>query len=882
VPPGKEEGAGGQLDDAPSRQESSARELDEALARARPTEGAGLRVIHARLTHALFGSGPLAELGRFRVLERLGEGGMGVVYAAYDPELDRGVALKVVRIVGDRDQALAESKALARLSHPHVVPIYDVGVDGDLVYIAMELVRGETLRAWQRGRPAREVLDAYRQAGEALAAAHAAGLVHRDFKPDNAIVGRDGRLRVVDFGLACEVAVDSAHAGAAVAGTPRYMAPEQARGAPVTTAADQYSFCAALEEALTPEAAGPLPRWLIPILQRGRAADPADRFPSMSDLLRALARDPARLRRWRFGLALSLALGAVAFLAGRATLGGDTDECGGGRALLESTWPSPDREGAMARLTRLGQYGRQLAPRLRSAIDEHARRWLHEHRAACLADRRGVDSRATTERRMMCVDGSRSALAEVADLVSRAGPAQLPDLPLAVHALPDPTSCGDRAALASTVEPPPLALAAEVGAIRGRLERARVQIAAGRLQEAADLAGRLADQARRIAYRPALAEALLVRGHAALIMQRRDEAIVALQEATALAWEVGADDLAIEAWARRAWLEGTGGSASALEGLEVVEAIARRTRSARFARALLYNNAGSVELAYDRRARARSWFERAVAESRGVTGPGAIELITARSNLALVTEDRRDQDAQLAEVVSDLVRLLAPDHPQVLWAQEMRANTSVQNLSAAATLLDRTCEALDAQPALAAHVVRCWAELGMVRKDLGDDPGAVLAMERADRRLAAAPSMAEVRPYLLLWRGDARAALAGFEGALAALPSAGEESWFPHFRRAEVQVGLGRALRATGDLRGARTTLENAVAELAPIAERHPSSLIERRLGRARIELAQVLADVRASDTAVAEAARAGVAWLREVGGQDAEIAFLQRLAGRR
>jgi eukaryotic-like serine/threonine-protein kinase len=861
--------------------ESSAAALDEVLARARPSEAAGLRLVHARLAHALFGAGPLGDLGRFRVLERLGEGGMGVVYAAYDPDLDRGVALKVVRVAGDRDAALAESKALARLSHPHVVPIYDVGLDGDHVYIAMELVRGETLRAWQNGRSARDVLDAYRQAGQALEAAHAAGLVHRDFKPDNAIVGRDGRLRVVDFGLACEAAIDGAAEGAVIAGTPRYMAPEQARGAPVTTAADQYSFCVALGEALTPESSSPLPRWLIPVLQRGLADDPADRYPSMSDLLRALARDPARVRRWRLGLALSLALGVGAFF-GRATLGGDTDECSGGQASLESTWPAADREAAIARLTQLGTYGRSLAPRLRSAIHDHARRWLHEHRAACLADRSGVESRATIERRMMCLGWSRSALAEVASLVARAVPAELPDLALAVRALPDPQSCAYRAGLATMVEPPPLAVAARVGEIRGQLERARIQIAAGRPDEAAGLADRLIEQARRIAYRPMLAEALLVRGHAGLVMQRRDDAIAALREATVLAWEVGADDVGVEAWARRAWLEGTTGSAVALDGLEVVEAIARRAQSARFARALLYNNVGSVELAYDRQAQARSWFERAVAESRRVIGPGAIELITARNNLALVTKDRLTQDAQLAEIASDLVRLLGPDHPQVLWAQIMRATTSVQDLSVAAALLSRTCEALDAQPALAAQVVRCWAELGMVRRDLGDDPGAVFAMERANRQLAAAPPMVEVHPYFLLWSGDARAAVSAFKRALKGLPSATDEPWFQRFRRSEVELGLGRALRATGDVREARTALENAVAALGPIVERHPSSLIERRLGRAHVELAQVLADVRASDRAVATAAMSGVAWLRAVGGQDAEIGLLQRLVDRK
>ena len=185
---------------------------------------------------------------------------------------------------------------MARLSHPNVVPIFDVGFSGEHLYIVMERVLGQTLRQWVKGHSRREIVRAYTQAGMALAAAHAAGLVHRDFKPDNAIMGTDGRVRVVDFGLACEASdpdrPDSEPRAAG--GTPRYMAPEQQFAGAITAAADQYGYCASLAEALTENRgsvkSSSLPRWLQAVIDRGRAVDPSDRFPSMNELLAALAR----------------------------------------------------------------------------------------------------------------------------------------------------------------------------------------------------------------------------------------------------------------------------------------------------------------------------------------------------------------------------------------------------------------------------------------------------------------------------------------------------------------------------------------------------------------------------------------------------------------
>ena len=226
----------------------------------------------SRLKDRLFGKEEAVKLGRYQLLEIVGSGGMGVVWGAWDPELDRRVAIKLVKpsMAAARERMLVEGQALAKLSHPNVVPVYDVGTLDEQVYLVMEWVRGASLRVFAlKTRTVGEIVGAYRQAGEGLAAAHAAGLVHRDFKPENAIRGDDGRVRVLDFGLARNETVATG-----LAGTPKYMAPEQRAAGTVSAAADQYAFCVSLREALTTGKSAPVPRWIDAILTRGTQNDP--------------------------------------------------------------------------------------------------------------------------------------------------------------------------------------------------------------------------------------------------------------------------------------------------------------------------------------------------------------------------------------------------------------------------------------------------------------------------------------------------------------------------------------------------------------------------------------------------------------------------------
>lgn len=277
--------------------------------------------------------GPLApgvELGRYRIVRPLGAGAAGAVYEAHDPQLDRRVAVKVLRRGVARGPGAdtrqgwrriqREGRALARLSHPNLLAVHDVGVQDGLFYLVLELCEGATLAEWLRGdqRTLSEILERFREAGAGLAAGHAAGVVHGDFKPANVLIDGAGRARVGDFGLA-RVGELRSPPGAPT-GTPGFMAPEVEAGAPPEAASDQYSFCRALASAL--EGRTGVPRRIRRALVRGMAARPADRFASMEALLAAI--EPRLAMRQvvilAAGAAVVLGLFAVALLRAR---GGD-------------------------------------------------------------------------------------------------------------------------------------------------------------------------------------------------------------------------------------------------------------------------------------------------------------------------------------------------------------------------------------------------------------------------------------------------------------------------------------------------------------------------------------------------------------------------------
>ncbi|MFN0251534.1 MAG: protein kinase domain-containing protein [Kofleriaceae bacterium] len=289
---------------------------------------------------------------RYVLRDRLGEGGMGVVWSARDTRLERDVAVKLLhdRFLGDdhQQQLAREARVMARLSHPNVVAVYDVGVQGGRTFVAMEWVRGASLSEWLTvERTWRGVVDVFRGIADGLAAAHAAGILHRDIKPSNILMGEDGRPRISDFGVAHSAVVGALDPAAPLVattkgliGSPAYMSLERISGEPADTRGDQFSFCVTLYEALhgrrpfeaetiggiiaaiargAPPPIRSVPPWLHALVARGLAADPADRFPSMIALAAAL-RGPRSNRVWIAALgsaALTLTVVAVGWrLAG--------------------------------------------------------------------------------------------------------------------------------------------------------------------------------------------------------------------------------------------------------------------------------------------------------------------------------------------------------------------------------------------------------------------------------------------------------------------------------------------------------------------------------------------------------------------------------------
>lgn len=493
---------------------------------------------------------PGNSLGRYVILRQLAAGGMSVVYVAYDPELNRQVALKVMRPGGPEgdvaasERLLREAQAMARLSHVNVVHVYDVGVVDQRVYMAMEYVRGETLEEWLGSavRSWREIIRVLVRAGRGLAAAHAAGLVHLDFKPRNVLVGDDGEIRVVDFGLARPPrSMDSAGGElqpkeadsevlrdlmttsgrfiepitqyGLVMGTPGYMAAEQLAGEGADARSDQFAFCVTAWVALydgrpfagsttrelnhavmigkldTPQDVRNVPIRIRRLLERGLNNDPDARHPALDELLDQLqAGQTHPLRKGVLALGVLSLVGAAGY--GFARTGSEGVKCEGGQELLDGAWDAETRAAVDAAIrSDSRRFAADVAVAVTRSLDRWTADWTQMHRDSCQATHvRGEQSTELLDLRTRCLRRHLSELRALTSTLLDADATTVEHATEAVARLAPVDECGNRQGLETTMRPPPADQEAQVEATFDRMAQALAKQGAGKYAEALVLA----------------------------------------------------------------------------------------------------------------------------------------------------------------------------------------------------------------------------------------------------------------------------------------------------------------------------------------------------------------------------------------------------------
>jgi serine/threonine-protein kinase len=667
------------------------------------------------------------------VLETLGQGGMGIVYAAYDPELDRKVAVKLLREHPHDDDGAAyehakqarlarEAKAMARLSHPNVVAVYDVGTHEGRTFVAMELVPGQTLRAWLKSsRSWHEKVEMFVAAGRGLAAAHAAGIVHRDFKPDNVLVGEDGRPRVADFGLAFptggrteKLSADAAIAGYDVAsassstssivttwdrralvGTPRYMSPEQILGEGADAGADQFAFAVSLWEALygaSPFAgqdaltvlanirggnldapkARDVPGWLRAVLARGLAAKAADRYTSMDALIDALERDPARARRRWLAAAGAVATCALVWVAAARTAPRPPDPCAHPEDELRGAWDDTVKGRVAAAFGATGRpYAADTTARVDALLDRYAASWAAMRGAVCVASRDATQSRDIVTLRDACLDRRHGQLAALTALLAEKPDPDVLDkaVPAAAGLLPV-DYCADTEALLARVRPPEdPAVRAAVAALQPRVDRLEALYTGGKYKEGIAASEPLLSEAAALPYPPLRAQVAWWEGQFRERSGDYEGAKAMLRDAASLAADGHDDVLAAQAWGRVYYVLGERqrrfDEASAID--EVAPTLLARARDDR-ARVAWLTSEGVVLWRMTKLQEANAKEEEALAYAEKIVGPDHPSLATVLNNLGNVRRDMNDLPGALAvheRALAIREKALGPEHPAV-------------------------------------------------------------------------------------------------------------------------------------------------------------------------------------------------------------------------
>lgn len=705
------------------------------------TVGLGAPTDDASVTEPLK---PGTEIDRYILGEPIGTGGMGIVYEARDPRLGRTVALKLL-ILGDREsrlhraqeRMLREAKALAQLSHPNVVAVHDVGTYADPrsrragqgVFIAMEHVQGESLHVWQKAddRSLDELLKVYVAAGEGLHAAHKAGLVHRDFKPHNVIVGDDGRARVIDFGLARTIeqptsltsgtshgdavsvdesstdeetrgggpltstGVEVTRAGT-ILGTPRYMSPEQHLGEPANASSDQYSFCVALYEAAcgTPPFRGQthrqvframrsgqlsdpqrrVPAWLLRTLKRGLALPPEQRFRDMDALLAVIRRHQEhRFRRTTYALAFAAVASAAFFTLTRT---GPLEKCQA-RADHVTSVVAQAQKRLLGRLDNMpGTH--ELGSVVHSALETFESSWRREVRAACAASMdRGQHGTTLLDARLLCLDRQLDRVATYAEIAESAESLNPTRVPNALANLTAPTECRDLDALnrvPALPQDPASRRAAE--AIISEADRTRSQHSLGLYNETVELGRQVHQRAANAGLPHVAAEALYYVAKSEASLGKHDDAEAALRESARLAASAKLLEQSLKAQIETMWFHAVAkhDPDTAIAQVDALRAQLLFLEEPPSLKALFLSHLGGVYQQASRFVEAKDAFAEAIQIGTELEGPDSLTVAGYENNLAVVL-DVLGQYAEAAEGYKKAHRIwsksLGPNHPRVGW-----------------------------------------------------------------------------------------------------------------------------------------------------------------------------------------------------------------------
>ncbi|PRQ05858.1 Serine/threonine-protein kinase PknB [Enhygromyxa salina] len=836
-----------------------------------------------------------AHIGRYVVLDKLGEGTMGVVFAAHDPELDRKVAIKLLK-ARKHDQAPArarlqrEAQALAKLNHRNVVGVYDVGVHAGQLFLAMEFVEGQTLRDWVDSEPRswRELLRVTSEAGRGLAAAHGAGLVHRDFKPDNVMIHGDGRVRVMDFGLARAEIHDQGVAPASsspelevlsemqakdgaltqtgtVMGTPGYMARELFEGQSADARSDQFAFCVTLYEALYEERPFPgrtlaeliravregrispaprgsgVPAWLRAVILRGLSDQAYARWPSMQDLLDTLAEGPKRRRR-RVWAAVGLSAALIGGVWAAAVAVEDARMCEGVDAELGAVWNDARRAELGARFERSElSYAADAWQRAERGLDDYAQRWQAARAEVCEARRRAQQSSEELRLRVACLDQRLSHLRATIDVLAAADATTVARAVEMVADLPRLERCTDVAALAIDAPPPEDAhLVARVAALEQQLAEAEALEKAGNYRDGLALTAAVTRAAITLEHDRLLARARLREG----ILQRRagdfEASEAALVEAYELAGGLRMTAEAAEASASLVFVVGyrlarhEDGRRWAIHAKPLARAAGTDE-----AEALFLNNLGAVAYGEGDYPGAREQWEQALTIRERAFGADHPKVAGSLNNLGVLAHAEGDFERARGyheRALAIWTQALGPAHPQTSYslnhlgrvALEQGRYEDARDYHTRALAIRE--QALGPEHTLVADTLASLARLaereGELDQALAHDERALAIYERSlgSRHPSVADALTD-RGLVLLARGDEAEARASLERALAIYATGASEGDASNLAKTRFALARVVAGASRRDRARARELAELARAAYAALGPKSAREL---------------------------------------------------------